>query len=77
MKRASAGRAMGPPWQSTMTSGFTARAAAAHASMRATQSLSVTAVSAPMAPPVVSPRWQTTMSAPALAMSAALCSEKT
>ena len=31
MKAASSGVAMGPPWQSTITSGFTARAAAAKA----------------------------------------------
>ena len=35
------------------------------------------AVSAPMLPPVVKPRWQTTMSAPAAAMSRAFCSLKT
>ena len=40
-------------------------------------SASVSAVRAPMAPPVVSPMWHTTMSAPALAMSRALSSEKT
>ena len=68
---------MGPPWQSTMTSSRTALAASAHASMSATQSSNDFAVCAPMVPLVVSPMWQTMMSAPASAMATASSSEKT
>ena len=55
MYSASAGSAIGPPWQSTMTSLRTRFAAAAQASIFGTQPSSVSAVSAPMLPPVVRP----------------------
>ena len=60
-----------------MTSPLTFLAAAARASIRGTQSARVSAVSAPIAPPVVSPRCQTTMSAPASVMAVASASLKT
>ena len=68
---------MGPPWQSTMTSSRTALAASAHASMSPTHSSSDFAVCAPMLPLVVSPMWQTMISAPACVMATASSSEKT
>ena len=52
----------------TMASLLTFSAASAHSSTRAGQSLSLSAVWEPMLPPVVRPRWQTMMSAPAFAM---------
>src|SRR6266851_5313820 len=65
MNAASAGSATGPPCASTRISGLTSNAAAAQASMRSGQSSSFSAVCAPIAPPVVRPRWQTMISAPA------------
>ncbi len=52
-------------------------AVAAQPLMRSMQSSSVSAVSAPIAPPVVRPRWQTMMSAPAVAIARASASLKT
>ncbi|CFW08780.1 Uncharacterised protein [Bordetella pertussis] len=69
--------AIGPPWHSTITSPRSASAAAAIASMRATQSSSDSAVSAPMLPPVVSPMCATTMSAPAAVIARAWSGSKT
>ena len=77
MEAASAGSAIGPPWQRTMTSSRSARAAAAMASISATQSSSDLAEVAPMVPPVVTPMWATTMSAPARVIAAASSGLKT
>ena len=60
-----------------MTSGLTASAALPQASTRAGQSSSENATPAPIAPPVVRPRWQTTMSAPTSAIAAASSSLNT
>ena len=54
-----------------------APAAPAQASIKAGQSASFGAVCAPMTPPVVNPRWQAMMSAPALAIASASPSLKT
>jgi hypothetical protein len=77
MKAASSGLATGPPWTSTITSRLTFSAASAQASTLAGQSASSSTVSAPIEPPVVNPRWQTMISAPALAMAAASSALKT
>ena len=69
--------AIGPPWQRTSMSGRTFFAASAQLSMRGAHSSSVFAVFAPMEPFVVSPMWQTRMSAPASAMATASSSLKT
>ena len=74
---ASSGSAIGPPWQSNRTSGFTATAASCMAWTRATASSSVRAVLAPMLPLVVSPMWATTTSAPALAICSASSTSNT
>ena len=63
---ASAGSAIGPPWQSTRTSGRDAFAASAIARTRRAPSSRSIAVRAPIIPLVVRPRWGTRMSAPAL-----------
>ena len=54
-----------------MTSFLTERAALAMASISITQSSSVLALVAPIEPPVVTPIWATTMSAPALVIALA------
>ena len=74
---ASSGVEIGPPWHRTTTSSRTERAAADNALTRSTQSSSDSAVSAPIAPPVVRPMWHTTMSAPAPVMATASCSANT
>ena len=62
---ASSGSAIGPPWQRTITSSRTATAASRIAWTSSTDSSSVFAVEAPIAPPVVRPMCGTRMSAPA------------
>ena len=69
--------AIGPPWQSTMTSSRVASAAAAMASISATQSSSDFAEVAPIEPPVVTPMWATMMSAPAFVIATASSGSKT
>ena len=74
---ASSGSAIGPPWQRTITSGLTSRAASCIAWISGTQSSSVFAVSAPIEPPVVSPMCGTSTSAPASAIATASSTVKT
>src|ERR687895_296173 len=69
--RASSGSASGPPWQSTITSGLTATAASRIAWISSTHSSSVSAVSAPIVPFVVSPMCGTSTSAPARVIASA------
>ena len=59
---------IGPPWQSTMTSGSIETHAVLISSTALTASSKVISSSAPMLPPVVSPRCATTTSAPARVM---------
>ena len=62
------------PVRTICTSSRSSFAALAQARIGSTQPSRVSAVSAPIAPPVVSPMWQTTMSAPAFLASSALSS---
>ena len=75
--RTSSGSEIGPPWQSTRMSGFTAFAASASACTRFAASASVSAVFAPMVPFVVSPMCGISTSAPAAAIASASSSVKT
>lgn len=77
MYAASSGDAIGPPWQSTITSSRTDFAASAQLRTSGTQSASVRAVFAPIVPPVVRPRCATTMSAPASVIAIASASLNT
>ncbi|MNP72217.1 hypothetical protein D3C76_1687210 [compost metagenome] len=74
---ASSGSAIGPPWQMTIMSGFTALPALIIASIFSTQSSNVRAVLAPMVPFVVNPIWATKISAPASAMALACSGSNT
>src|SRR4051794_17110327 len=77
MYAASSGSEIGPPWHRTRICGLTAAAASRIAWIGGTHSSSVLAVSAPIAPPVVSPLCGTRTSAPASALAAASSTEKT
>src|SRR5262249_51014806 len=74
---ASSGSAMGPPWQSTRMSGFTAFAASHSACTRSAAWDSVSADLAPIVPFVVSPMCGISTSAPAFAIARASSSVKT
>ena len=74
---ASSGSAIGPPWQRTSTSSRTAFAASHIAWTSSTDSSSVFAVEAPIAPPVVSPMCGTSTSAPASVIATASSGVKT
>ncbi len=74
---ASGGSAIGPPWQITITSSRTDLAASAISWMSRTHSSSVLELFAPIVPPVVTPMWATTRSAPASAIQRASCGLKT
>ncbi len=74
---ASSGSAIGPPWQRTMMSERTARAASCIFCTRRADSSSVSAVLAPIDPLVVRPRCATSTSAPALAIALALSPSNT